>query len=168
MVTTIPVQRWMRHLRELAYDIKDWIDGLLVHSWGWFKLKWCSSHLTPIQTFRDQIRQMNEIAASYGVDLDELDPTEDLEEYKPWELHPKDRGEEKPCLFGLRGPKSKLLKHLLDHEQRLKVTCILGQADHSCKGCISETAKPVPLQSFGSVLAGTHPLMQLSWISPAS
>jgi len=62
--------RWMTQLREVAYDVEDWIDSLFIRSWGRFKLKWWwpSHQRTRIKEFTDQIRDMQDRAASRGGD----------------------------------------------------------------------------------------------------
>ena len=129
--------RWMTQLRELAYDVEDWIDSLFIHSWGRFKLKWWPSHQrTRIKEFTDQIRDMQDRAASFGLlghddgDLVSSEVSMDLEDDEPWDMLQNNvlPYGEKPHLVGLDGPEKQLACHLMDDEQHLKVLCILGPA----------------------------------------
>ncbi|TVU23461.1 hypothetical protein EJB05_25830, partial [Eragrostis curvula] len=126
------VQQWMKLLRELAYDVDDWMDSLLIRSWGRFKLKWWPSRqLTRIQEFKDKIRNMLDYGVSFGIiNIPGIDhpaaAADELVSSNRSSLGWMMDDEHKPCLVGLDGPRSEIVQHLMDDEQKVKVVCILG------------------------------------------
>ncbi|WVZ49429.1 hypothetical protein U9M48_000794 [Paspalum notatum var. saurae] len=126
------VQRWMKQVRELAYDMEDWIDDLLVIRSGGG-----SSSSQPelgdvaaqIEEFKIQIRDARDRCSRYGLHNKWSPPAvADLMPSKGSSLDSQLILEEMPSLFvGLGGPKSELLQHLMmDNNKRLKVVSIVG------------------------------------------
>ncbi|TVU23385.1 hypothetical protein EJB05_25748, partial [Eragrostis curvula] len=126
------VQQWMKLLRELAYDVDDWMDSLLIRPWGRFKIKWWPSRqLARIQEFKDKIRNMLDYGASFGIiNIPGIDhpaaAADELVSSNRSSLGWIMDDEQKPCLVGLDGPRSEIVQHLMDDEQMVKVICIVG------------------------------------------
>ncbi|TVU23463.1 hypothetical protein EJB05_25832, partial [Eragrostis curvula] len=125
VVTSMLAQQWLLKLREIAYDVDDWLDERLIRSGGQSQPQLCSPDvLAKIQEFSDQIMYAQNIGESFG--LLSVSPVD----LKCSEVN-MDRRElflsrEKPCLVGLGDPESKIGQHLMDNKKNLKVVCILG------------------------------------------
>ena len=122
VVTSSLVRRWTAQLRDLAYDVEDWLDGLILRPWGRFKLThWPSRQLPRIQYFNDRIRDAYERGASFGVpgvglgaaEAELVVPTNEASDSGDDECCYEPRSHEKPRrLIGLDGPESEVVRHL--------------------------------------------------------
>lgn len=63
-------RQWMKQLRELAYDIEDWIDKLVIQSGGQLKLdklSWDDSNSDMLQEFKVRIADMQELGKQFSL-----------------------------------------------------------------------------------------------------
>ncbi|TVU42721.1 hypothetical protein EJB05_09142 [Eragrostis curvula] len=122
-------RRWLLQLREIAYDVEEWLDERLIHSGGRFQLKACSSaDLAKIQKFKDRITDVQNRGKMFGLHIEPSEITVDPEDEKPRKLLLKDgySCKQMPCLVDLSGSESEIVQHLMDDEEELKVVAILG------------------------------------------
>ncbi|XP_034592732.2 disease resistance protein RGA5 [Setaria viridis] len=123
---------WMKQLRELAYDIEDSIDKLLIKSGCRFKQESYGSNL--LQEFKNRIVDLQYLGKQFGrlkvgfADLVPSDVTLDLEDTTPEKIMHVDEIPcgEKPCVVGFGGPESEIVPRLIDDEKELKVVSVLG------------------------------------------
>jgi hypothetical protein len=135
VVTDMLDRHWMKRLREIAYDIEDSIDKLLVQSgFRWFKKGSVGSDL--LHKFKDRIVRLQDPGKEFGllkVGFADLVPSEchflDLQDYTLGRIFPSDRimCGEKPCLVGLGGPESEIVQHLMDDEKSVLAPGGLGK-----------------------------------------
>ncbi|CAN6226737.1 unnamed protein product [Urochloa humidicola] len=114
------VKVWMKQVREMVYDIEDWID---------LKQDFSDSDIEDIEEFRDEIQEARSRCERY--ELLKQAPTSDAEIV--CSTGPRGRRlflEEKTVLVGMDHPKSELLDHLKDEQKDLKVVSIHGRAGH--------------------------------------
>lgn len=123
---------WMKQLRELAYDIEDSIDKVLIQSGCWFKQGSDGSDL--LQEFKYRIVDSQDLGKQFGLlnvgfaDLVPSDVNLELEDYTLGEIMPSDRilCGEKPNIIGLSDQEREIVRCLTDDEKELKVVSILG------------------------------------------
>ncbi|CAL4980273.1 unnamed protein product [Urochloa decumbens] len=129
-VQSMLVQQWMKQARELAYDIEDWVDDLLIGSTGQIQPALRSLNVAiQVEEFKVLIHGMQERCARYGL-LSKVTiiSDDDLASFVPskatidWEL----LWGEKPCLIALSNPENELIRHLIDGERKLKVVSVVG------------------------------------------
>lgn len=118
------VNEWMLQVRELVYDMEDWIDGCLI---GPSKLEaefWCSDVAEQIEDFKAQIQDAHERCTRYGLLNTAPPPAQDDAETSKVAIYPKlIHGE---ALVAIDRPRNTLVEQLMDGEQRRKVVCIVG------------------------------------------
>lgn len=121
------INEWMLQVRELVYDMEDWIDG-------------DPSKAKPdeefdveeqVEEFKAQIQGALERCKRYGL-LSSTAPStcaaqDDAETRELVAMDPKLLHGEAPCrLVGSDELRNVLVKHLMDQEQRRKVVCVVG------------------------------------------
>lgn len=117
------VKVWMKQVREMVYDIEDWID---------LKQDFSESDMEEIEDFRDEIQEARGRCERY--ELLKQAPTSDAETV--YSTGPREVSgrrlflEEKTVLVGMNHPKSELLDHLKDEQKDLKVVSIHGRGGH--------------------------------------
>ncbi|XP_047072080.1 disease resistance protein RGA5-like isoform X1 [Lolium rigidum] len=114
------VNVWMKQVREMVYDIEDWI---------YLKKDFSESDMEEIEDFRDEIQEARSRCLRY--ELLKQAPTSDAEIV--YSTGPRGRRlflEEKTVFVGRDHPKSELLGHLKDEQKDLKVVSIHGRGGH--------------------------------------
>ncbi|KAL6653892.1 hypothetical protein ACP70R_008816 [Stipagrostis hirtigluma subsp. patula] len=121
------VDEWMLQVRELSYDMEDWIDGCLIS-----KLQdtefWCSDAAEQIEDFKAQIQDAHERCTRYGLlDKDPITSARDDDaETSNVAMDPELLCGEAPCLVAMDQPRNVLVNDIMEREQHRKVVCILG------------------------------------------
>ncbi|CAL4991855.1 unnamed protein product [Urochloa decumbens] len=119
------IKVWMKQVREMVYDIEDWIDLKLEAA------NFSESDKKQIDRFKGLIQQARHRCERY--ELLKKAPTSDaVPVYAgPSEVAgPRLLWEEKTALVGIDDSKSELLNHLENKQKKLKVISILGAAGH--------------------------------------
>lgn len=124
------VKVWMKQVREMVYNIEDWID---------LKQDFSESDMEEIDEFRNEIQEARSRCQRY--ELLKRAPTSDAEiVYSTGPREVPGRRlflEEKTVLVGMNHPKSELLDHLKDEQKELKVVSIHGRGGH-CKTVLAK------------------------------
>ncbi|CAL5031535.1 unnamed protein product [Urochloa decumbens] len=134
-------RQWMKLLRELAYDIEDWIDKLRIQDGCQSKLESDCSNLLQefesdcsdvLQEFKERILSLQDLGQQFGllkVGFADLVPsTLDLEDTTPEKIMHDDGilCQKKPCIVGLSDQEREIVRRLIDDEKQHKVVSILG------------------------------------------
>ncbi|VAH55669.1 unnamed protein product [Triticum turgidum subsp. durum] len=121
------INEWMLQVREVVYDMEDWIDGDPSKA----KLDDVEEQ---IEEFKAQIQGARDRCTRYGL-LSSTTPStsttcplqDDAETSESVAMDPKLLHGEAPCrLVGSDEPRNVLVNHLMDQEERRKVVCIVG------------------------------------------
>lgn len=122
------INEWMLQVREVVYDMEDWIDGDPSKA----KLDEEFDVEEQIEEFKAQIQGARDRCTRYGL-LSSTAPSttcalqDDAETRESVAMDPKLLHGEAPCrLVGSDEPRNVLVNHLMDQEQRRKVVCIVG------------------------------------------
>nr|CDM80175.1 unnamed protein product [Triticum aestivum] len=119
------INEWMLQVREVVYDMEDWIDGDPSKA----KLDDVEEQ---IEEFKAQIQGARDRCTRYGL-LSSIEPSttcalqDDAETRESVAMDPKLLHGEAPCrLVGSDELRNVLVNHLMDQEERRKVVCIVG------------------------------------------
>ncbi|EMS53986.1 Disease resistance protein RPM1 [Triticum urartu] len=121
------INEWMLQVREVVYDMEDWIDGDPSKA----KLDDVEEQ---IEEFKGQIQGARDRCTRYGL-LSSTTPStsttcplqDDAETRESVAMDPKLLHGEAPCrLVGRDEPRNVLVNHLMVQEERRKVVCIVG------------------------------------------
>ncbi|KAL6654263.1 hypothetical protein ACP70R_007728 [Stipagrostis hirtigluma subsp. patula] len=134
------VKAWMKQVRELVYDIEDWLDPLLEGGGDDSIVPEIAANFREsvaemerqIKEFKAQIQEARDRCTRYDLLHKAPNSYANLVDAEPSEVT-VDCGciwEEKTVLVGLDGPKSELENHLMDERKKLKVVSILGLEGH--------------------------------------
>ncbi|KAF8662300.1 hypothetical protein HU200_056507 [Digitaria exilis] len=123
------VKVWMKQVREMVYDIEDWID---------LKKDFSESDMKQIEEFKGEIQEARSRCERYELlKQAPTSPDDDAEQELAKYSGPREEflgrrlfWEEKSLLVGMDGPKSELLNHLKDEQKELKVVSIHGRGGH--------------------------------------
>lgn len=156
------VKVWMKQVREMVYDMEDWIDLKLQEEGANFS----QSDKPRIDGFRSLIQDARGRCERYEL-LERAAPanSDDAQHAyagaaAPGEVIAGRRRllwEEKTVLVGIDAPKSELLNHLNNEQKELKVVSILGAGGHGKTALAREiyrdicTTKQFECQAFVSV-----------------
>jgi len=123
-ITSQQVKVWMKQVREMFYDIEDWIDVRQGAS------SFSESDRKQIEQFMDQIKEARSRCERYEL-LSQV-PTSDPEVVFAESNETAGCGSlwKNTVLVGIDGAKSELLNHLKDQQKELKVVSILGAGGH--------------------------------------
>lgn len=116
------VKVWMKQVREMVYDIEDWID---------LKQDFSESDMKQIEEFEEEIQEARSRCERY--ELLKQAPTSDAEPVYAGPREVPGRRlfwEEKPVLFGMNHSKPEILNHLENEQKELKVVSIHGRGGH--------------------------------------
>nr|UBY07294.1 NBS-LRR disease resistance protein [Dasypyrum villosum] len=122
------INEWMLQVREVVYDMEDWIDGDPSEA----KLDEEFDVEEQIEEFKAQIQGARDRCTRYGL-LSSTTPSttcalqDDAETRESVAMDPKLLHGEAPCrLVGSDEPRNIVVNHLMDQEQRRKVVCVVG------------------------------------------
>ncbi|KAL6908025.1 hypothetical protein ACP4OV_002195 [Aristida adscensionis] len=130
---------WMLQVRELTYDMEDWIDHGPSKPDDHTGL-WCSDVQEQVQEFMALIQDAHDRCARYGLlgteptsvqeddgnDDDDNDDDDGTSSNAVAAIDPRLLYGEAPCLVGIDESRSVLVDHLMDAEKRRKVVCVVG------------------------------------------
>lgn len=128
-VTSTLARGWLVQLREIAYDVEEWLDKRFIRSGGRFRSEeWFSDDMAQIQYFEELIKEAQDRGRSFGAHHETGMFTMYPDNEKPLELQVKDgfSCRQTPCLVGLSGSENEIVQHLIDDKQELKVIAVLG------------------------------------------
>ncbi|KAL6592131.1 hypothetical protein ACP70R_049583 [Stipagrostis hirtigluma subsp. patula] len=130
------VKVWMKHVRELVYEIEDWLDPKLKGGGGrddriypkrpvnFLESEIDRKHL---QEFKAQIQEARDRCTRYNLLHKAMISDANLVDAGPSEVAVGCGSLwEKTVLVGLDGPKRELEEHLKDEQKKLKVVSVLG------------------------------------------
>lgn len=151
------VKVWIKQVRELVYDIDDWIEPEPPTNLG-------ESEIKQIEEFKAQIQEARERYTRY--DLPEKVPTSDadLSDVGRSKVPIDSRllWEEKTVLVAVDVAKNELEKHLMNEEKKLKVVCVVGMEGYGktsiAKEIYGKLGRQFDCQAFVSV--GRRPSMK--------
>jgi hypothetical protein len=119
------VRLWMKHSRQMFYDIEDMIDLKLGKTSDLDESE--TDFEEQIKKFLNKIKEARARSERYG--LSDKAPTSDRHDAAPSSKVPFDPRlilEKKGVLVGIDGPRKKLEEHLKDTQKKNKVVSVLG------------------------------------------
>ncbi|KAK3119361.1 hypothetical protein QOZ80_9BG0718680 [Eleusine coracana subsp. coracana] len=128
VVTSRLARRWLLQLREIVYDVDEWLDERLIHSGCRFQWQpWSSSNdLAQIQYFEVQIADAQNRGKTFGVHLELSRMVNVVPENEKPQLKDGFSCRQMPHLVGLSCSENEIVQYLMDDEQELKVIALLG------------------------------------------